>query len=148
MDTAFLSIELLEMENRTYITVNDYQRLTGLIEFGSLKIKMPETVKRLYNKIVVAKMLSPERISKNVVTMNSRILLRDLANDKEIEISITYPKDSNNLERKVSIFSEIGVALLGHQVGDTVSWKVPKGIGRFEIVEITFQPEAVGDYSL
>lgn len=136
------------MENSTYITVSDYQRLTGLIEFTSLETKIPEVVKRLYAKMALAKMLPPERISKNVITMNSRVLVKELSNGKEIEIAITYPKDSNPRERKVSVFSMIGVSLLGHQIGDIVSWKVPNGIGRFKIVEITYQPEAVGDYSL
>jgi regulator of nucleoside diphosphate kinase len=136
------------MENRTFITVNDHQRLTGLIDFASLNIKMPEIVNQLRDKMATARKLPPERISNTVVTMNSRVLLKELSTRKQIEITITYPKDANNKERKVSVFSAIGVSLLGRQVGDIVSWKVPGGIGRFKIVEITYQPEAVGDYYL
>ena len=120
----------------------------GLIDFASLNIKMPEIVNQLRYKMATARKLPPERISKTVVTMNSRVLLKELSNEKQIEITITYPQDSNNTERKVSVFSAIGVSLFGRQAGDVVSWKVPGGIGRFKIVEITYQPEAVGDYSL
>jgi|GEM_PF-4305760 len=38
-----------DMENRMFITTNDCQRLTGLVEFVSLKVKMPEIATRLYN---------------------------------------------------------------------------------------------------
>ena len=136
------------MEDRTFITVDDHQRLMGLIDFASLNIKMPEIVNQLRDKMATARKLPAERISNTVVTMNSRVLLKELSTRKQIEITITYPKDANNNERKVSVFSAIGVSLLGRQVGDIVTWKVPGGIGRFKIVEITYQPEAVGDYYL
>jgi regulator of nucleoside diphosphate kinase len=131
-----------------FITINDYQRLTGLIEFSSLKVKMPEIVDRLCKEFNEAKMLPQERISNSVITMNSRVLLKDMSNGREAEITITYPQDSDPRERKVSVFSSIGVALLGRQAGDVVSWKVPRGVGQFEIVEVTYQPEAVGHYYL
>jgi regulator of nucleoside diphosphate kinase len=39
------------------ITINDYQRLNGIIEFASLKKKMPEIVNRLLKQFKVAQML-------------------------------------------------------------------------------------------
>ena len=136
------------MERKMVITINDYQRLLGLIEFASLTGKMPEIVSNLYNGLVNAKMLPQTNISSDVVTMNSRILLKDILNEREAEVTITYPQDADNRERKISVFSSIGVALLGRKVGDIVSWNTPKGIGQFEILEVIYQPEAVGDFSL
>lgn len=136
------------MENRIYITTNDYQRLTGLVEFASLKVKMPEIVNRLYDEFKVAKMVPQEQIFESVVTMNSRVLLKEISNGREAEITVTYPQDADVRERKVSVFSAIGVALLGRRVGDIVSWKVPTGTGQFEIVKVPYQPEAVGHYCL
>ena len=93
-------------------------------------------------------MLPQVNISSDVVTMNSRILLKDILNEREAEVAITYTQDADNRERKISVFSSIGVALLGRQVGDVVSWNTPNGMGQFEILEVIYQPEAVGDYSL
>ncbi len=128
------------------VTVNDYVRLIDQMEFTSLKMKMPRIVQQLYDALMSAKMLPPQNISKNVITMNSKVLLRDISSGREAELTITYPKDADNRERKVSVFSKIGIALLGQQTGNTVSWKVPDGIGQFEILRVTYQPEAVGDY--
>ena len=136
------------MEKKMVITINDYQRLLGLIEFASLNSKIPEVVSHLYKGLVTAKMLPQVNISSDVVTMNSRILLKDILNERETEVAITYPQDADNRERKISVFSSIGVALLGRQVGDVVSWNTPNGMGQFEILEVIYQPEAVGDYSL
>lgn len=136
------------MENRMHITTNDYQRLTGLTEFSSLKRKMPDIASRLDSIFKDARMLPQDRISDNVITMNSRVLLKDLGTNREVEITITYPQEAEARERKVSVFSTIGVALLGRRVGDVVSWKVPGGTGHFSISKIVYQPEAVGHYHL
>lgn len=119
-----------------------------MIEFSSLKLKMPEIVNRLHDEFKAARMLPQEKISNTVITMNSRVLLRELSTGREAEVTITYPQDVDSREGKVSIFSPIGVALLGRQVGDVVSWKVPNGTGRFEVAKIIYQPEAVGHYYL
>jgi len=136
------------MERKMVITINDYQRLLGLIEFASLTGKMPDIISNLYNGLVNAKMLPQTNISSDVVTMNSRILLKDILNEREADVTITYPQDADNRERKISVFSSIGVALLGRKVGDIVSWTTPKGMREFEILEVIYQPEAVGDFSL
>ena len=136
------------MEKKMFITTNDYQRLTGFIELASLKVKMPEIINRLYTQFKKAKVLSQESISRSVVTMNSRVLLKEVSNGRKAEVTITYPQDADSREKKVSVFSSPGVALLGRQAGDIVSWKVPGGTGEFEITEILYQPEASGHYYL
>lgn len=141
-------MKLSAMEKKKVITINDYHRLIGLIELASLKSKMPEGVSRLYEALLSAKMLSQKNISGDIITMNSRVLLKDVLSEREAELTITYPRDADNRERKVSVLSSIGVALLGKQVGDVVSWETPVGIGQFAILKITYQPEAVGHYSL
>ena len=80
--------------------------------------------------------------------MNSRVHLKDLNSQRDIELTLTYPRDAVPSERKISVFSEIGIALLGREEKEVVSWNVPDGIGLFEIVKVTYQPEAAGDYHL
>jgi len=136
------------MENKILITTNDYQRLTGLIGFASLKEKMPESVNRLNEKFKSARMLAQDRISPKVITMNSRVLLKEISKGRQAQVTITYPHDADPREGKMSVLSPVGLALLGRQVGDNVSWEVPSGIGNFEIIKILYQPEAVGHYHL
>lgn len=128
------------------ITVNDYQRLMGLMESASLKTKMPELANQLIENLGAAKLLPPCEIKNNIVTMNSSVKLKDLKNRIEVEIKITYPQDAKPRERRVSVFSEIGLALLGRKENDIVSWRIPNGVGMFEVQKVTYQPEAAGDY--
>jgi regulator of nucleoside diphosphate kinase len=136
------------MENKILITINDYQRLTELMELTSLNEKMPEIVTILNGKFKAAKMLPQDKISDNVVTMNSRVLLKEVSQNRQAQVTIAYPKDANRLQGKISVFSSVGLALLGRQLGDKVSWKVPTGGGHFEIIKVIYQPEAVGHYHL
>jgi len=136
------------MTKRITVTINDYERLMGLLEFASLMGKMPDIQSRLYTILASARTLRQETIDESIITMNSRVHLKDLNNKKETEITLTYPREASPSERRISIFSEIGIALFGRQEKEVVSWKVPGGIGLFEIVKVTYQPEAAGDYNL
>ncbi|MBL0740704.1 nucleoside diphosphate kinase regulator [Chryseolinea lacunae] len=136
------------MEKKMLITDTDYHRLIGLIGFTTETGKTPEMLAQLFHALCDAERVLPEEIPESVVTMNSSVLLKDLSTGRETELTITYPQDADHRERRVSVFSAVGAALLGMQAGDVVSWKVPAGQGRFQILKVTYQPEAVGDYSL
>ncbi len=130
------------------ITVNDYQRLMGFVELASFKTKMPVVTNRLVERLDTAKLFPQNQIAKNVITMNSRVKLKDLRTNRVAEITITYPQDADSRERRVSVFSEIGLALLGQKENEIVSWRVPNGIGCFQVEKVIYQPEAAGDYFL
>ena len=130
------------------VTINDYQRLVGLMEFSALKNKNSEVTGQLLTALKSAKMLTQENISDKVVTMNSRIVLRELETDRQKEITIAYPHEANIAEGKISVISHAGAAVLGRQEGDIVVWRTPLGYKEFEIVKLTFQPEAAGEYHL
>ena len=118
------------------ITVNDYRRLIGLINFQSLRSKVPGIQEQLYDALMKAKMLPPENISSSVVTMDSRVLVRDIASGTVTEVTVAYPDHSADRKNAVSVFSEFGIALLGQQAGDAVSWKSRDGNRQFEIIKL------------
>jgi regulator of nucleoside diphosphate kinase len=135
-------------ENNLTVTVNDYQRLMGFVELASLKSRMPIVTDQLVEKLNTAQLLPQKQIAKSIITMNSRVKLRDVANQREAEITITYPQEAEPREARVSVFSEIGLALIGRKESDIVSWRVPNGIGHFQVEKVLYQPEAAGDYFL
>jgi regulator of nucleoside diphosphate kinase len=142
------SIRNNTIKNNMIITVNDYQRLMGFVELASLKNSMPVVTDRLIESLGTAKVLPQKEIGRSIITMNARVKLKDLASKREAEITITYPQDAEPRERRVSVFSEIGLALLGRKENDIVSWRVPHGIGQFHVEKVIYQPEAAGDYFL
>lgn len=137
-----------DMNTRMTMTVDDYQRLLGFVQLASYKSKMPTVTSRLMERLDTAKLFPQKEIARTVVTMNSHIQLKSLETDKSVVICVTYPQDADPRERRVSVFSEIGLALLGRKENDVVSWRVPGGTGRFLIEKVVYQPEAAGDYAL
>jgi regulator of nucleoside diphosphate kinase len=136
------------MEKRLVVTINDFKRLNGLMQLSQLKSKTPLIAEKLINGLKNARMFPQDKVSKNIVTMNSRVLLTEMSSGRQTEITISYPDDADNFERRVSVLSPIGVALLGRSQGDTTSWLIPGGWGEFKIEKVTYQPEAAGDYYL
>lgn len=132
------------MEKTMFITVDDYERLKGLIEVQHDS----EIAGRLMKELKSARTFPKDKISENIVTMNSRARLREVNSGREIAITVTYPEEADSRQQKVSVFSAIGVALLGCREGDITSWRVPGGIGRFKVEKVLYQPEAQGHYSL
>ena len=49
---------------------------------------------------------------------------------------------------KISIFSPIANALLGHKEGDIIDWIGPMGEMNILIEKIVYQPEAAGHFEL
>jgi regulator of nucleoside diphosphate kinase len=136
------------MTKQIAITINDYNRLIHLMDLSDTKAKSPDIAIKLHSKISGARTFSQENIDSGVVTMNSRVHLKDLKNGWQTEITLTYPHEAEPRDRRVSVLSEIGVALIGHQEKEVVSWRVPGGTGQFEIIKVTYQPEAEGHYYL
>lgn len=108
----------------------------------------PTVSARLAHELSGAKIFAPEDIDQKVVTMNSRVLLRDRVNGSEVEVTVTYPGQVDTRVNRISVFSPAGLALLGRKAGTIIAWNTPAGLRQFEVVTVLFQPEAVGEYNL
>lgn len=127
----------------------DYARIKKCIsdakQFKSISNAEAE---KLMKELDSARIVEPEAIPSNVVTMNSIVSLSFLNNNTHVQFQIVYPDQANIKENKISIFSPIATALIGYKVEDEIEWIVPAGITKIRIDEIIYQPEAAGDYSL
>ncbi len=103
---------------------------------------------RLRKLLKDAEVLPAEKMPKNVVTMNSagKILWRDT---REVRLFwLGFPEALDHDGNKVSIFSSLGIALLGSRVGEDTAQEVPTGHRLFRVVKLLYQPEAKRDYHL
>ncbi len=96
-----------------------------------------------------ADLLLPREVPEGLVTMYSQVLLADQAGEPPRKVTLCYPADAEPSAGFVSVLSPMGVALLGARKGDTVIWSTPAGQQiDARVVDILFQPEASGDYTL
>lgn len=101
----------------------------------------------LCRKVSKGEIVDSCKIRPDIVTINSRVQLKDLDTKKEILITLVFPDDANIEQGKLSILSPMGTAILGYSQGDVIKWEAPSGIRHIRIVKIHYQPEAAGDYT-
>ena len=132
-----------------YITEQDYERLNGLIETNRERnFADIEYLKRLEEELDRAEIVHPKEIPANVITMRSKVRLKDLVSGETNTYSLVFPTEANFTEGKISILAPIGTAILGYKKGDTIEWPVPAGVRRLRVDEVLFQPEASGNFDL
>ncbi|OHB62019.1 MAG: transcription elongation factor GreAB [Planctomycetes bacterium RBG_13_46_10] len=132
--------------NNIYITNYDLGRLNELIRsLEADKYSDSLSIEQLKREIKRAKIVHPKDISGDIVTMNSRVRLKDMDTYEEMVFKIVFPPDADIDQGRISVLAPVGTALLGYKVGDTISWNVPGGIRRLNIQEVLYQPEAEGD---
>ena len=129
------------------ITLTDYRRLMAVMSAPTSSVS-PAISARLTHELSGARIFAPDEIDSKVITMNSKVLLRDRVNGSEVEVTVTFPGQVDTRVNRISVFSPAGLALLGRKAGSIIAWNTPAGMRQFEVVEVLFQPEAVGDYHL
>ena len=132
-----------------YITKFDLARLKELLQVGiSFKERDRNYLESLQDELDRAHIVEPTAIPDSVVTMNSRVRLKDMETGEEKNYTLVFPSDADIEKTKFSILAPIGTAILGYRIGDTVDWLVPAGTRKVRILEILYQPEAAGRYDL
>lgn len=135
------------MSGQITITKHDKARLKKLIHHElSDGLQTEKSLRKLNNEIDKAMVVDIKELPKNVITMNSRVLVR--LNGNEEEVTLVYPQDADLTENKISILSPVGTAILGYREGDTIEWEVPSGVMEIHIMKVLYQPEAAGDLEL
>lgn len=129
-------------ERDIFVTDTDFDRLNGLVA-GARRSRMnQEHVDRLAEELDRARIVSPEEIPPDVVTMNSRIQLRDLDTNDSMEFVLVFPTEANVDEHRISVLAPLGTAVLGYRAGSVIEWQVPARTRRLRIERVLYQPEA------
>src|SRR6476620_9432543 len=75
-------------------------------------------------------------IAKDVVSVGSKVKLRDVAAKETIEYHIVGSAEADPAANKLSNESPVGKAIIGHKKGETVEVTAPRGTLKFKILEI------------
>ena len=125
------------------VTEADYERLHSLIEsLRRLHQYDTERLDELESELNRATIVKASDVSADVITMNSRVRIKDLRSGRKLTYQIVFPKDANISENRISVLAPIGTALLGYRTGTSVEWRVPSGMRRLRILDVEYQPEA------
>lgn len=126
------------------LTQTDYVRLTRLASLSE-RDAYDAVQALLENSDLVASAAVPA----TVITMYTQVLLQGDTSTDPYKVTLCYPDDAEPSQGFISVLSPLGASLLGLQAGDVARWRTPVGEERTaRIVDVLFQPEASGDYTL
>lgn len=134
----------MKRRNRNIIiTAEDCAELEAVVTFTRrVSARARVELSALERELRRAKIVAPEEIPSNVITLNSRARLLDLDSRERMKFTLVLPRDAKIEEGKISVLAPLGTAILGYRVGDEFQWRVPYGIRRLKITGVSFQPEA------
>jgi len=90
----------------------------------------------LKKKLRNARVIDDNDVLTDVVSLGSRVKLKDLENNDELEYSIVSSIESDPADNKISNESPVGKAILGKSVGAIVNVEVPAGTLQYQIIDI------------
>lgn len=130
------------------ITESDFDRLYQLIESPRYRVTHSALLAELKQELNRGRVVPALSVPKRVVTMRSRVRIRDLGTDETEVYTLAYPDEADINQGRLSVLAPLGTVLLGTRVGQTVEVTVPAGIRRVKVERILYQPEAAGDLHL
>ncbi len=135
-------------DSRPTMTEFDMRRLDALFERLRRQVQPPPTLSLLERELERAVVVKPEEVPPTVVTMNSRVEVKDLDTEEQQCVTLVFPTMASIDAGRVSVLAPLGTALLGAQEGAPVAWQTPRGTKRMLVERIVYQPEAAGRFDL
>lgn len=93
-------------------------------------------INHLRDKISRAHILDPAQMPKGEVAFGSTVVLKDLDFDEQETFTLVGAGEEDYDAGKILVTSPLAQGLIGKKVGDRAEIPVPKGVLRFEILEI------------
>ena len=131
--------------NSVLLTDVDRQRLgTLLTRIDSQAVGSSRLRGKLERKLEDAGSVAVAYAPDTLVTMNSRVVVREMETGDKRTHTLVYPEDRDLADGSITVLQDLGCSLLGHRVGETVGVRDANQSKRYRIEELLFQPEAEG----
>lgn len=85
--------------------------------------------------------VDPAKLGSEKIIFGATVKLADLDTDQDREYTLVGPDETDFIPKEknaISVFSPVGRALLGKEVGDEVTVDAPRGKIHYEIIEIAY----------
>uniref|UniRef100_A0A7C4CG41 Transcription elongation factor GreA n=1 Tax=Fervidobacterium thailandense TaxID=1008305 RepID=A0A7C4CG41_9BACT len=112
---------------------SEYQEAKN--EQGRIASRINELEQMLMN----AEIISEANSDYSVVNLGDWVLLKNLDTGEELKVQLVNPQEADIFSNKISVESPLGRSINGAKKGQTVKIKAPKGIVKYQVVDITGQ---------
>jgi len=101
---------------------------------GMLEMK----ISQLKDLVANARIIDDSKLNTDEIQILNRVKIKNVANGMTMEYTIVADSEANLKEKKIASSTPIAQGLLCHKLGEVVEIRVPSGLMKFEIVEISF----------
>ena len=92
---------------------------------------------QLRERVASLSLINLNKIPLDKVSYGSTVLLVDLDSGREITYKLVSSEESDAANGRISTSSPIGKSLMGHEEGDEVEIRTPRGVKNYEITKLT-----------
>lgn len=134
-------------KRQIHITAFDKERLDKLVAAARKSGERARShLEDLAAELSRAEIVESAQVPSDIVTMNSKVIIRDRETSEEETYTLVFPNDADIESGAISVLAPIGTAILGYKEGSDVDWPVPSGKRRIKIEKVIYQPEASGRF--
>ncbi len=112
-------------ENAEYHAAKEEQ---SLLEFKIAKLKAV---------VANARILDESQLDTSKILIHSNVKIKNTANNMIVDYKLVADSETDIANGKLSVNSPFGKGLLGKSVGEIADIKTPRGVLKFEILEIS-----------
>ena len=94
-------------------------------------------IAKLEDALAGARIIDESQLDDSKVLVLSKVKIKNQTNGMEMNYTLVADGEADLASGKISVNSPIGKGLLGKKVGEIAEIKVPNGIMKFEIMEIS-----------
>jgi len=132
-----------KIKEQLVLTKFDYEVILSNLKNGLVQATFNrQDAEELGAELKKARLVDNEDMPPDVVRLNSSVTVKEELENRVLKLTIVVPEKADIKQKKVSIMSPIGTALIGYRKGSKVSWKVPAGRRTFTILEVSNQINA------
>ena len=134
------------------LKVDERQRISALLEeaikdgdlsenagYDDAKMRqglLEARIRELEDKLRRAALIEDQDVDVATVGVGSRVTLRDLQDDEDVEYTLVGPEETDPARFRISHRSPVGKALLGKRQGEEADVSTPGGTHRYRIVSV------------
>ncbi|RYE07347.1 MAG: nucleoside diphosphate kinase regulator [Hyphomicrobiales bacterium] len=136
-----ISINDLRLSPKIVLGRSDHGQLTQLALAGTSQA--PDASDYLLQELDRAKVVADPSVPPDVVRMGSLVKFRTGRDERHV--TVCYPAEADIAERRISVLTPVGTALIGMRPGQSISFRTRDGRPQILTVLDVWPPESDGN---
>ena len=121
-------------KNPVTLCEEDFRLLKQLVGISLVNDNEEMTLAYELSRAIVVK---DDAFPLHTIRLNSAVRIEDTATKKVTDLTIVMPPHADIKQKKISILTPMAAALIGFKKGDEVEWKMPSGLKKYKILDVT-----------